>query len=184
MIGVVRLFETAERRKKKSQVFKFSVANFGDLSFGAESLKCYFNFVFSVTAFRCFWASCSKAPQQMKEIASAKARDLSTKVESLKRYCTSSHRLCCGSALNHSATLMPALLFGRQKGNSGKLLESLCTFQTLSLLFIRDLGANRYFVPCSCVNCADNYWAEICVWEHRASSRRHSIMEPICICFH
>lgn len=56
----------------------------------------------------------------------------------------------------------------RQKRKSSLILDSLTTFQIRS--FIWDLGTNHYFVLCSCVNCPDNYWAEICVWEHKATS--------------
>lgn len=46
--------------------------------------------------------------------------------------------------------------------------------------FVQDLGTKRYFVLCSCVNCPDCYWAEIHVWEDKASSHHHCIMEAIC----
>ena len=67
----------------------------------------------------------------------------------------------------------------KTKRNSSSLLESLSALHIPS--FIEDLGIKHYFVPCSCVNCTDNYWAEICIWEHKASSHHHCIMEAICI---
>lgn len=114
----------------------------------------------------------------MKEIASAEAWDLSTKTESLQCHCSSSHRLCCHFALNHSITLMLIHKSLTDKKGIPAHLFTVFPFQIQS--FVQDLGTKRYFVLCSCVNCPDCYWAEIHVWEDKASSHHHCIMEAIC----
>lgn len=88
-------------RGEKSQVFKFHVANFGDLSFGIKSLKCYFSVVFQWQYFIASGHPVQKPP--VNESCISKAYNLSTKVGSLKCYCTSSHRLCCHFALSLSS---------------------------------------------------------------------------------